>query len=71
MISFTGNAHCYFHPDWIGNYVLNIPHLRALDVQISEPAPVSLSKLSIEATAIPILGDCHRRVQRNFLLIER
>ena len=68
LISITGYAlqHCYFNPEWVGEYVLQIPPgVPGVNVQIPQ------SRLSIGLDSIPILGECYQRRGNNFLLIER
>ena len=70
LISVAGYAlqHCYFNPEWVGEYVLQIPpggSATGVNVQIPQ------SRLSIGLDSIPIFGECYQRRGNNFLLIER
>ena len=68
---FTGSAsqhHCYFNPEWVGEYVVQIPPgVGATGANVQIP----LSRLSIGLESIPIFGQCYQRRGNNFLLIER
>ena len=67
FLLFSGDCHCYFRPEWIGQYLLQIPpsNAESLDAQ-------TLSKIEIEDDNIPILGECYSNNKNgNYLLIER